>query len=98
MDLAREERIGDEICVISGKKIFWGAESIMEVCTWMHAPFPVTKLVGQMIPKRVRDLVYNIVSRNRKEWFGTQDIESNFAKGLCPYIQVRKFMEVKKDE
>lgn len=92
VDLANEERIGDEICVVSGEKIFWGAESVMEVCRWMHFPFPVTYYVGLAFPKSVRDLVYNIVSRNRKEWFGTQDIERNFAKGLCPYLQVRKFM------
>jgi len=93
----REDMMEERICVISGDKMYWGADSVMEVCSWMHAPFHLVKY-GWIVPRPIRDVIYTTVSKNRKEWFGTQPLEQNFSKSLCPYLQVKKFLEIKKDE
>jgi len=91
----RDEQLEERICVVSGDKMLWGADAVMEVCSWMHYPFPIIKY-GWIIPRPLRDVVYNIVSKNRYDWFGTQPLEQNFSKSLCPYLQVKKFLDVKR--
>ena len=59
-----------------------------------YFPFPLLKL-GYIIPRPIRDFVYSVVSSNRYDWFGTQPLERNFAKNLCPYLAVKKYLEVK---
>lgn len=88
----QDGRIQEEICVISGDRILWGPDAVMEVCSWMHYPFPIIKF-GFIIPRPIRNFFYNIVSKSRYEWFGTQPLEQNFSKSLCPYLQVKKFLE-----
>ena len=63
----------------------------MEVCSWMYFPFPLLKL-GYVVPRPLRDFMYQTVSNNRKEWFGTQPLEKSFTKQLCPYIAFRQWM------
>jgi len=93
----RDEQLEERICVISGEKMLWGADAVMEVCSWMHAPFPLVKY-GWIIPRPIRDTFYMIVSKSRYDWFGTQPLDQNFSKSLCPYLQVRKFLEVKRSD
>ena len=91
-----EQELTNRICVLSGDKMLWGADAVIEACSWMYAPFPVMKL-GLLVPGPIRDALYITVAKNRYEWFGTQPLEQNFAKNLCPYLYVRKFMEPKED-
>lgn len=93
----RDEQLEERICVVSGERMLWGADAVMEVCSWMHAPFPIIKF-GWVIPRPLRDVIYMTVSSNRYDWFGTQPLDRNFSKSLCPYLQVRKFLEIKKTE
>ena len=93
----RPEQLEEQICIISGEKLLSGSDAVMEVCSWMHAPFPIVKY-GWIIPRPIREAAYMIVSSNRYDWFGTQPLDQNFSKSLCPYIQVRKFLEIKKSE
>jgi len=91
------QQLTERICVISGDKMLWGADAVMEVCSWMHAPFPLVQL-GRIIPRPIRDIIYMTVSSNRYDWFGTQPLDQNFSKSLCPYLQVKKFLEVNKSD
>lgn len=90
----KEEMISEKICVISAGKMYWGADSIAEVCSWMYFPFPVVTLVSNLFPRFLKDIVYSTVSRNRYDWFGTQPLENHFAKNMCPYLAVKKFLIV----
>lgn len=87
-------QLAEKIGIVSGRRMLWGADAVMEVCSWMYFPFPLLKL-GYVIPRPIRDTVYSIVSKNRYDWFGTQPLEDNFAKSLCPYLAVRKYLEIK---
>lgn len=88
------QQLTERIGIVSGRKMYWGAEAVMEVCSWMYFPFPLLKL-GYIIPRPIRDFVYSVVSSNRYDWFGTQPLERNFAKNLCPYLAVKKYLEVR---
>ena len=43
-----------------------------------------------VVPKPLRDAVYQIVAENRYRWFGTQALDKNFAKSLCPYFYFKQ--------
>mmetsp|Transcript_5903 Transcript_5903/g.6787 ORF Transcript_5903/g.6787 Transcript_5903/m.6787 type:complete len:238 (+) Transcript_5903:198-911(+) len=84
----QEEMLQDRIAVIDGDTIKWGADAIITILTWCYFPFPVAKL-GLLVPHPIRDACYLTVAKNRYRWFGTQPLEKNFAKYLCPYIFVK---------
>jgi len=88
----KDEDLQLKIAVVSGKRLLWGADAVIEICSWMSFPFPLMKL-GLLMPKPMRDVCYYIVSANRYDWFGTQPLENNFAKSLCPYLAVQKYLK-----
>ena len=77
-----------KICAIRGNDIFWGADAIMVMLSWCHYPYPIAK-IGWLIPSAIRNAVYGVVANNRYDVFGTQPLEQNFAKKLCPYLFVK---------
>jgi predicted DCC family thiol-disulfide oxidoreductase YuxK len=89
----QDQHFTERIGIISGKKLLWASDAVMEVCTWMYFPFPLVAL-GKIIPRPIRDAIYTIVSKNRYDVFGTQPLDRNFSKSLCPYLAVKKYMEV----
>ena len=86
------EELQNKIFVISGNNLFEASDAIFEICSWMKFPYPIVTL-ARIIPKFIRDACYMIVANNRYEVFGTQPLEQNFAKMLCPYLMIRKFVE-----
>lgn len=80
------------ICVINGKKMYWGPDAVFTVMSWMYFPFPVGAL-GYFIPRIIKETAYDLVAGSRYEWFGTQPLDQNFSKSLCPYLAVRKYLE-----
>jgi len=107
---AGEEDVQRKIAFISGDRIFWGAEAIIELCRWFDWPYPLARF-GYLVPKPLRDVLYQIVADNRYRWcaagpyrhrscpahravgcrrFGTQALDKNFARQLCPYYYFKK--------
>ena len=80
-----------KIAVVSGSRLLWGADAIIEICSWMAFPFPLMK-AGLIMPKPIRDALYYVVSSTRYDWFGTQPLENNFSKSLCPYLAVQRYL------
>ena len=56
-----------KIAFISGDRIFWGAEAIIELCRWFDWPYPLARF-GYLVPKPLRDVLYQIVADNRYRW------------------------------
>merc|ERR1712146_222229 len=82
------EALQNRLCSIRGDEIFWGADAIMVMLSWCHLPYPVAQ-VGWLFPAALRDAIYRVVATNRYDVFGTQPLEKNFAKKLCPYLFVK---------
>ena len=85
----KTEQLKDRICVVSGKRIFWGPDAVIEIMQWCKWPYPLASL-GLLIPRAFRDALYMTVAKNRYQYFGTQPLEDNFAKYLCPYYYINK--------
>mmetsp|Transcript_1275 Transcript_1275/g.3132 ORF Transcript_1275/g.3132 Transcript_1275/m.3132 type:complete len:238 (+) Transcript_1275:180-893(+) len=84
-----DKELEDRIAVIEGDKIFWGPDAVITIMQWCYLPFPLAKL-GLLVPFPIRDAAYLTVAKNRYRWFGTQPLDQNFAKYLCPYLYVKK--------
>ena len=83
----KEEDLQLRIAVVSGDKLIWGAQAIMEICQWMVIPYPAAA-VGRLLPQSLSDSLYLTIARNRYDFFGTQPLDKNFAKKLCPYYWI----------
>lgn len=70
-------------------------DAVITILQWCYWPYPLTKL-GLIVPHPIRDLAYITVATNRYRWFGTQPLEKNFAKYLCPYLYIKNSFETKK--
>jgi len=91
------EQLEDRIAVIEGETIKWGPDAVMTILSWCYFPFPVAK-IGFLIPYPVRDALYLTVAKNRYRFFGTQALDQNFAKNLCPYLFIKNTMSRSKNE
>mmetsp|Transcript_13269 Transcript_13269/g.21639 ORF Transcript_13269/g.21639 Transcript_13269/m.21639 type:complete len:235 (+) Transcript_13269:119-823(+) len=89
----KEKELENRIAVVDGDKIFWGPDAVIRILSWCYFPFPLAQ-VGMFIPFPIRDAAYLTVANNRYRWFGTQALDKNFAKYLCPYI----YFKQKKDD
>jgi len=78
------ENLKDYIHVISGEKMYFGADAICEILSWCIYPFPIMKIAQTLIPFPLKDWAYSTIANNRYTWFGTQALDDNFAKKLCP--------------
>ncbi len=79
-----EAEVKSRIAFVSGDRIFWGADAIIELCRWFDWPFPLARF-AYLVPRPMRDVLYQMVADNRYRWFGTQALDKNFARQLCPY-------------
>ena len=50
---------------------------------------------GLLVPGPLRDAAYQIVADHRYRWFGTQPLDNNFAKQLCPYYYFKEKQEAR---
>eukprot|EP00808_Paulinella_micropora_P030565 g41259.t1 len=65
-----EETCSERLAIISGNKLVWGSDSVLEVLSWCFAPYPLFGAVGKAVPYVIRDRCYMLVSKNRYSWFG----------------------------
>jgi len=77
-------QLQNRIAVVSGTKLLWGADAVLEIFSWCVWPYPLMQ-VGKVVPAALRDTLYLTVASNRYAYFGTQALDKNFAKKLCPY-------------
>ena len=63
----------DSIVLIEGQRAFVRSEAALRVARQLRFPWPI--LYGLVIvPRPLRDWVYDIVARNRFRWFGRRDV------------------------
>lgn len=95
----KEEDLQQRIAVVAGDKIYWGSDAVLKILEWCYFPFPIAGKLGLFVPHAIRDAAYMTVATNRYRVFGTQPLDKNFAKYLCPYIYVKKaFSNPKKSD
>lgn len=64
----REEDVSS-ICLVEGEKIFVKSDAVLSIVKRLSFPFSLGYLFI-IIPRAVRDCLYDIVAKNRYRWFG----------------------------
>ncbi len=63
----------DSVVLVEGQRAFVRSEAALRIARQLRFPWPI--LYGLVIvPRPLRDWVYDIVARNRFRWFGRRDV------------------------
>lgn len=62
----------DSIILIENGKAYWRSTAALRVARHLNGGYPLL-YAFMIIPRFIRDGVYNIISRNRYKWFGKKD-------------------------
>ena len=68
LDLNKEDIEKDQIVYIKNKKKFYASNAIIESIADLWGLYKVIK-ISYFFPKVIRDVIYNIISKNRKRFF-----------------------------
>jgi predicted DCC family thiol-disulfide oxidoreductase YuxK len=60
------------IILLKDGKTFYRSDAILEIVRQLSAPWPLL-YVFKIVPRFIRDGMYNLVSKHRYNWFGKQD-------------------------
>ncbi|MGE0452578.1 MAG: thiol-disulfide oxidoreductase DCC family protein [Vicinamibacteria bacterium] len=64
----------DSLVVIEpGGAVHRSSSAVLRVARALRSPWPALAAAGALVPRRLRDLVYRWVARNRHAWFGRRD-------------------------
>jgi len=62
----------DSIILVEGNKYYMKSDAALRICEKLN--FPLKTLTGFLIlPKKLRDLGYDLIAKNRYKWFGKQE-------------------------
>jgi predicted DCC family thiol-disulfide oxidoreductase YuxK len=61
------------IVVVEGTRLLLRSEAVLRMLHLLGFPFSLTA-VFRLIPKAVRDAVYDVIARNRTRWFGKTQV------------------------
>lgn len=62
----------DSFVLIEGDKFFLRSTAVLSLCKKLRGLWPLLYLLI-IIPRPIRDFVYNIVAENRYKWFGKKE-------------------------
>ncbi len=60
------------IVLIKNESIFLKSDAVLEICKGLNGLWPIFYSF-KIIPRLIRDAVYDLISRNRYRWFGKKD-------------------------
>lgn len=62
----------DSIVLISSGKTYTKSSAALRICLHLGGLYPIL-FIFMVIPKGLRDLVYDFIAKNRYRWFGKKD-------------------------
>lgn len=62
----------DSIVLIEGDQVYSRSDAALRIAKGLRRPWPLLAW-GKVIPRAIRDWVYDLVARNRYSWFGRED-------------------------
>lgn len=60
------------IILLKDQKIFYKSDAVLEIARDLRPPWPVL-YIFKLVPRFIRDAMYNLISKNRYNWFGKRD-------------------------
>jgi len=58
---------------IEDKQIYRASTAALKIAAHLQFPFPLLGQLGFLIPTIIRDFLYDIIAKNRYQWFGKYD-------------------------
>jgi predicted DCC family thiol-disulfide oxidoreductase YuxK len=74
--LARLDRSGalpDSIVLVDGGRVYTRSSAALRIARGLRFPWSLARALT-VVPRPLRDWVYDLVARNRYRWFGTTDV------------------------
>lgn len=62
----------DSIVLIDHGHLYTASDAALRIASRMPFPWPAMRIF-RIVPRKIRDAVYNWIARNRYRWFGKQD-------------------------
>ena len=62
----------DSIVLIENERISYKSSAALRLCSYLDGLWPAMRMF-MLVPKPIRDFVYDWVARNRYRWFGKQE-------------------------
>ena len=62
------------VVYIENGRIYLGSTAALKIGQNLTFPWPLLSSVGFVIPKFIRDWVYNQIAQHRYQWFGKKDV------------------------
>lgn len=63
----------ETIILIENNKVYQKSEAVLKICKKLIFPLPIL-YAFIIIPKGIRDIVYDTVAANRYKWFGKKEV------------------------
>jgi predicted DCC family thiol-disulfide oxidoreductase YuxK len=60
------------IILLKDQKVFFKSDAVLEIARDLRAPWPAL-YIFKLVPRFIRDGLYNLISKNRYNWFGKRD-------------------------
>ena len=60
------------VYLIEGQKLYQKSTAVLRICRGLSGLYPLLYLYI-LIPRPLRDIVYDLIAQNRYKWFGRQD-------------------------
>jgi predicted DCC family thiol-disulfide oxidoreductase YuxK len=58
--------------LIEEGNVFFRSEAALRIAKKLRPPWPIL-YIFKLIPRRVRDVIYNWIAKNRYHWFGKRE-------------------------
>lgn len=70
--MVADGKSAETILVFANGRLLTHSDAALEIARNMPFPFPLF-YAGRILPKPLRDALYNLVAKNRYKWFGKRD-------------------------
>ena len=62
------------VILIDERKIYLGSTAALKIGQYLNFPWSILSCMGLVVPRFIRDWVYNQIARHRYQWFGKRDM------------------------
>lgn len=73
MKIELENKQLDTIVLLFGNRVFVRSDAVIEIFRLLGFPLNLFALT-KIIPRKIRDSVYDFISKHRYEWFGKRNV------------------------